>query len=390
MNTVRGPLTVAGFAALALVAPLAAQEPFAGAVALDQAIEEAIRQDQIPGAVLLVSHNGQVVYRKAYGARSLTPRREAMTVDTIFDAASLTKVVATTPAVMKLFEEGKLRLNDRVTQYLPEFQGGTSEITVRQLLTHFSGLRPDLDLQPPWSGYETGIKLALIDKPVARPGERFAYSDINFILLGEIVRRLAGKPLAEYAWEVVFQPLGMTDTTFQPPLSLRPRIAPTELLAGDKATPARRGTRHHDALHGRRGRTCRSVHHRRRPGALCGHDAGARPARLGAPVQCAHGREIHLAAVAAGSTHSARPGMGHRFHVFGEPGRVVPARILRPHRLHRHIHVDRSHHANVRDPVNQQRAPPAPAGHHVPARPCGDHRRRRGRAGHARSGAHWL
>ena len=181
--------------------------------------------------MLLVSHKGQIVHRKAYGARALTPRREAMTVDTIFDAASLTKVVATTPAVMKLFEEGKLRLNDRVTQYLPEFQGGTSEITVRQLLTHFSGLRPDLDLQPAWSGYETGIKLALIDKPVARPGERFAYSDINFVLLGEIVRRLSGKPLAEYAWEVVFQPLGMTDTRFQPPVSLRPRIAPTELLA---------------------------------------------------------------------------------------------------------------------------------------------------------------
>jgi uncharacterized protein YbbC (DUF1343 family)/CubicO group peptidase (beta-lactamase class C family) len=220
--------------AAALLAPLAAQGTFAGSAALDRAIEEAIRRDQIPGAVLLVSHKGQIVHRKAYGARSLTPRREAMTVDTIFDAASLTKVVATTPALMKLFEEGKLRLNDRVTQYLPEFQGGTSEITVRQLLTHFSGLRPDLDLQPPWSGYETGIKLALIDKPAARPGERFTYSDINFILLGEIVHRLSGKPLPEYAWEVVFKPLGMTNTTFRPPLSLRPRIAPTEILAGTK------------------------------------------------------------------------------------------------------------------------------------------------------------
>jgi Beta-lactamase class C and other penicillin binding proteins len=144
--------------AAALLAPLAAQSTFAGSAALDRAIEEAIRRDQIPGAVLLVSHQGQVVHRKAYGARALTPRREAMTVDTIFDVASLTKVVATTPAVMKLFEEGKLRLNDRVTQYLPEFQGGTSEITVRQLLTHFSGLRPDLDLQPPWSGYKRGSR----------------------------------------------------------------------------------------------------------------------------------------------------------------------------------------------------------------------------------------
>ena len=221
--------------AAALLAPPAAQSTFAGSAALDRAIEEAIKRDQIPGAVLLVSHKGQVVHRKAYGARALTPRREAMTVDTIFDVASLTKVVATTPALMKLFEEGKLRLNDRVTQYLPEFQGGSSEITVRQLLTHFSGLRPDLDLQPPWSGYETGIEKALIDKPAALPGERFTYSDINFILLGEIVRRLAGKPLPEYAADVVFKPLGMTDTMFQPPASLLPRIAPTEVLAGTRA-----------------------------------------------------------------------------------------------------------------------------------------------------------
>jgi len=214
---------------------LAAQAVFAGSAALDAAIQEAIRRDQIPGAVLLVSHQGRVVHRKAYGLRSVTPRREPMTLDTIFDAASLTKVVATTPAIMKLFEEGKLRLNDRVTQYLPEFQRGKSDITVRNLLTHFSGLRPDLDLAPPWSGYQTGIQKALIDAPVAEPGERFLYSDINFILLGEIVRKLSGRSLPEYAKEVVFTPLGMKDTMFRPPASLRPRIAPTELLPGNAA-----------------------------------------------------------------------------------------------------------------------------------------------------------
>lgn len=212
--------------------PLAAQAVFAGSAALDAAIQEAIRKDQIPGAVLLVSHQGRVVHRKAYGLRSVRPRREPMTLDTIFDAASLTKVVATTPAIMKLFEEGKLRLNDRVTEYLPEFQGGKSDITVRNLLTHFSGLRPDLDLAPPWSGYETGIRKALIDEPVAKPGERFLYSDINFILLGEIVRRLSGRSLPEYAGQVVFKPLGMNATMFRPPASLRPRIAPTRLPPG--------------------------------------------------------------------------------------------------------------------------------------------------------------
>ncbi|HSW49088.1 MAG TPA: exo-beta-N-acetylmuramidase NamZ domain-containing protein, partial [Bryobacteraceae bacterium] len=161
------------------------------------------------------------------------PRREAMTVGTIFDIASLTKVVATTPAIMKLVETGKLRLNDRVTQYLPEFQGGASDITVRNLLTHFSGLRADVDLEPAWSGYQTGIQKALVDKPVAAPGERFIYSDINYVLLGEMVRRLSGRPLDEFAAEVVLRPLGMKDTMFRPPPGLRPRIAPTEQLPGE-------------------------------------------------------------------------------------------------------------------------------------------------------------
>jgi uncharacterized protein YbbC (DUF1343 family) len=152
-----------------------------------------------------------------------------MTLDTIFDAASLTKVIATTPAIMRLFEQGQIRLNDPVTKYLPEFQGGHSDITIRNLMTHFSGLRPDLDLKPAWSGYDTGVQRALIDKPAGPPGVRFVYSDINFILLAEIVHRLSGKMLNEYARENVFEPLGMHETTFLPPASLRPRIAPTEI-----------------------------------------------------------------------------------------------------------------------------------------------------------------
>ncbi len=199
---------------------------------LDALLEQAVAEDQIPGAVLLVGQPGRILHQKAYGCRALEPRPEAMTLDTIFDAASLTKVVATTPAVMKLFELGKLRLNDRVTQYLPEFQGGSSDITVRQLLTHFSGLRPDLDLRPPWSGSRTGIYLALIDAPAAPPGTRFIYSDINFLLLGEIVERLSGLPLDEYVAREVWRPLGMHETMFRPPESLLPRIAPTEVVEG--------------------------------------------------------------------------------------------------------------------------------------------------------------
>ncbi len=215
--------------ALVAAACLHAQPAFPGAAAVDQQMEHAVQDGLIPGAVVLIGHDGQIVFQKAYGSRALIPHREPMTLDTIFDAASLTKVLATTPSIMRLFEQGQIRLNDPVTKYLPEFQGGHSEITIRNLMTHFSGLRPDLDLKPAWSGYETGIQRALIDKPAGPPGVRFVYSDINFILLGEIVRRLTGKTLDEYARENFYQPLGMRETTFLPPASLRQRIAPTEI-----------------------------------------------------------------------------------------------------------------------------------------------------------------
>ena len=114
----------------------------------------------------------------------------------------------------------------------PKFQGGKSDITVRDLLTHYSGLRPDVDLVPRWSGEQTGIDLALVDKPVTTPGRRFVYSDINFILLAEIVRAVSGKRIDEYAREEIFEPLGMKDTGYLPAASKRSRIAPTELVDG--------------------------------------------------------------------------------------------------------------------------------------------------------------
>ena len=206
-----------------------AQAAFSAGPAVDTQIEEAVKTELIPGAVLLIGHDGKIVYRKAYGSRALIPAREPMTLDTIFDAASLTKVIATTSCMMKLVEQGKVRIDDPVTKYLPAFQGGKSDITIRNLMTHFSGLRPDLTLSPAWSGYETGIQKALIDKPTGPPGVKFVYSDINFILIGEIVHKLSGKTLDEYAHEQIFEPLGMNDTRFKPPSSEIPRIAPTEI-----------------------------------------------------------------------------------------------------------------------------------------------------------------
>ncbi len=209
------------------------QERFAGSAALDEAVQAAIAADQLPGAVLLAGQKDRILHRKAYGRRSVEPTVEPMSADTIFDAASLTKIVATTSSVMKLFEAGKIRLQDPVTRYLPGFQQGKSDITVRQLLTHFSGLRPDVDLKPEWSGHDTGVRLALIDKPVAAPGERFIYSDINFILLGEIVRAASGQPVDVFAREEIFKPLGMKQTGFRPEAALRARIAPTERWKGE-------------------------------------------------------------------------------------------------------------------------------------------------------------
>jgi uncharacterized protein YbbC (DUF1343 family)/CubicO group peptidase (beta-lactamase class C family) len=227
-------------AALA-VASLSAQT-FAGAPALDEVINQAIAQDRLPGAVLLVGHNGQIVYRKAYGKRALVPQAETMTLDTIFDCASVTKVIATTSSLMRLFEQGKFRLNDKVSDYIPEFQGGKRDITLRNLFTHFSGLQPDVPLKPEWTGYDTGINLACATKPAGPPGVRFVYSDINFILLGEIVHRLSGQMLSDYARQNIFLPLGMTETMFLPPASLAPRIAPTERV--EKTGPPLRGVVH--------------------------------------------------------------------------------------------------------------------------------------------------
>ena len=153
-----------------------------------------------------------------------------MTLDTVFDVASLTKVVATTTAVMALVEDGRLRLTDRVSTFIPGFDRyGKEKITVRHLLTHVSGLRPDLDLEMPFDGGTTeAIRLAVEEVPVAATGERFIYSDIGFFLLGHIVEVVSKRTLDEYLRARAFGPLGMTDTMFLPPASLRARIAPTE------------------------------------------------------------------------------------------------------------------------------------------------------------------
>ncbi|MBZ5598014.1 MAG: DUF1343 domain-containing protein [Acidobacteriia bacterium] len=200
-----------------------------GLAVLDSIVQEAIHDGQIPGAVVLVWHNGQVIYDKAFGNRALEPRREPMTLDTVFDLASLTKVVATTTAVMQLVERGQVRLNDPVAKYIPEFaQNGKDEITIRELLTHYSGLRKDLDLDQPWQGRDASLRLVYAEKPIFPPGSRFLYSDVNFVALGALVERVSGTTLDRYCDANIFVPLRMTRTRFLPPASWLPKIAPTE------------------------------------------------------------------------------------------------------------------------------------------------------------------
>ena len=196
---------------------------------VDAIIQQAIADHNIPGAVLVVGHDGKVIYRKAYGSRSLEPRHELMTVDTIFDMASLTKVIATTTAVMQLIELGKIRLNDPVAKYIPEFaQNGKEDITIRQLLTHYSGLAPDIDLTPAFDSKQSAYRLACAETPTQPSGSEFIYSDTNFITLGWLVEKISGETLDVYTSKHVFQPLKMTHTRFLPPAAWKPKIAPTQ------------------------------------------------------------------------------------------------------------------------------------------------------------------
>jgi CubicO group peptidase (beta-lactamase class C family) len=136
---------------------------------MDAIIEEGIAQKKLPGAVVLVGRKGKVVWQKAYGARALEPSREPMSVDTIFDLASLTKVIATATSIMILVERGKVRLSDSISVYIPELKGeGREKITVEQLLTHRSGYAPDFDLREQWVGYDEAIK-RLIKEPLRNP-----------------------------------------------------------------------------------------------------------------------------------------------------------------------------------------------------------------------------
>ena len=227
-----GPLTAAPLPIFDNDTSAAASTDIAGVPEfcwVDDLVGEAIRENRLPGAVILVGLNERILYRKAFGYRALVPKPEPMTIDTVFDLASLTKVVATTTSILQLVDAGRISLEDSVARFIPEFKRhGKAGITVRHLLTHMSGLRPGINPARRWQGYRAAIEQIVVDVPVTPPGQNIVYSDVNFILLGEIVRRVSGVSLAQFAHEHLFKPLGMRDTMYHPSATPQSRIAPTE------------------------------------------------------------------------------------------------------------------------------------------------------------------
>ncbi|MQR99083.1 serine hydrolase domain-containing protein [Gluconobacter aidae] len=197
--------------------------------AVDVLVRDAIRRGEAPGAVVAIGHDEKIVHRFVYGKRALAPVSEPLDWKTRFDMASLTKPTMTALAVMQLVEQQKLQLDDRVSQYFPEFaSNGKGDISVRLLMTHYSGLPPDIPLNDPWTGKAEGVRRAMMSPLANPPGEKFVYSDINYIMLGLLVEKLSGLSLDQYARINILEPLGMTESGYLPAASLRPLIAPTQ------------------------------------------------------------------------------------------------------------------------------------------------------------------
>ncbi|MEQ1921868.1 MAG: serine hydrolase, partial [Pyrinomonadaceae bacterium] len=220
---------------------------------IDALVTSDIAAKKLPGAVVLVGHKGKIVFRKAYGNRSLVPTVEKMTVDTIFDVASLTKPIATATSIMILVEQGKLRLNDNIGKFIPDIDDENAKrVTIQQLLTHTSGYAPDFDLREKWTGRDGMLAALKKEKLKTPPGTKFVYSDIGFIVLGEIAVRSGAYPpgfstpnityvepdIGRYSYEVIFSPLHLKDTSFlqrRKQEGFSGRIAPTENIRGQNS-----------------------------------------------------------------------------------------------------------------------------------------------------------
>ncbi|MGI9455590.1 MAG: exo-beta-N-acetylmuramidase NamZ domain-containing protein, partial [Aeoliella sp.] len=200
---------------------------------IDRLVADEIEKKNLPGCVVLIGRQGAIAFARAYGHRQLEPTEQPMTLETVFDLASLTKPVATATSIMILVERGEVRLRDPVAKYIPEFgQNGKDKITLEHLLTHQGGLIPDNPLSDYQDGSDEAWKRIWALKPKTEIGKQFIYTDVGFLVLGEIVHRTTGQNVAQFASENIFQPLGMEDTGFLPRPELRNRVAPTEQRDG--------------------------------------------------------------------------------------------------------------------------------------------------------------
>ena len=232
-DTTTSATTVPQVTSVPAVAPVPEVNTGADFSPVSRLVNDAIAAQRMPGAVVQIGHAGKVVFREAFGSRKLADEpglngapapAEPMTEDTIFDLASLTKSVATTPAFLQLSEKGLVQVDEPVQRYLPDFNPANdprrAQVTLRMLLTHTSGIAGDLSLDGPWgldpADEAEGIRRALGAWVVFDPGTAFHYSDINFILVGAIITKITGEPLGTYVPANVFAPLGMSDTRYLP------------------------------------------------------------------------------------------------------------------------------------------------------------------------------
>jgi len=197
--------------------------------AIDGLVEKALADKKMPGCVVCIGRRDGIALMKAYGRRAVAPADEPMTTDTVFDLASITKPVATATAVMRLVEEGRLRLSDPIATHIPEFAAnGKDKLTVHDLLTHQSGLIADNPIGDYADGADQAFDRIWKLTPLHPVGEKFIYSDVNFIVLGRLVERISGESLDAFTRRATFAPLGMAETGFRPAAALRGRCAPTE------------------------------------------------------------------------------------------------------------------------------------------------------------------
>ncbi|QDS88009.1 Penicillin-binding protein 4* [Rosistilla ulvae] len=217
------------FSLVSVVAVRAADSDDSRFDAIEPIVRRGIEAGQLPGAVVAVADSTKILYLRAFGDRQIEPTREALTTDTIFDLASLTKPVATATSVMLLVQRGEVDLDQPVAKYLPEFAvEGKEAITVRDLMLHVGGMIPDNSIRDYQQGIDVAWERLFALKPRSERGEKFVYSDVGFLILGKLVERVSGKTLDQFTREEIFQPMGMETTSYKPDPALRDLIAATE------------------------------------------------------------------------------------------------------------------------------------------------------------------